>query len=320
MFKKIIEILMLVFAIILTQKAWSANSLSSVQPANAQNLSVYLDQIVHPNQYRHYQNIQELNRVSSWIKSQMEKFGIPCEYQNYSVSKQSQAIYRNVVCKLSVGAANSIIVGAHYDVHGQSNGADDNASGVAGVLETARILASEKNSLNQNIEFVFYTLEEPPYFRTEHMGSAVHVKSILSSKNQITGVFILEMIGYFSQQNIQDYPAGLKWWYPAHGNFIGAVSNVDSSGLGKSYCHAMKQLDQLQCERLIAPSFITGVDFSDHLNYWNAGIPALMITDTAFFRNKNYHTPKDKIATLNLDKMKDVVNGVVLTILKSGKL
>lgn len=319
MHNTIIQTVLIAITCLITQATWSANSLSTIQPANAQNLSVYLEQIVRPNQYRHYQNIAELNRVSAWIKSQMQRFGIPCEYQNYSVSKQSTEVYRNVVCKLSVGAANSMIVGAHYDVHGESDGADDNASGVAGVLETARILATEKNSLNHNIEFVFYTLEEPPYFRTEHMGSAVHAQSVLNRKDQITGVFILEMIGYFSQKNIQDYPAGLKWFYPAHGNFIGAVSNVDSSGLGKSYCNAMKTLDRLQCQRLIAPSFVTGVDFSDHLNYWNAGIPAVMITDTAFFRNKNYHTPLDKIASLNVNKMKDVVDGVVQTILNSAK-
>ena len=166
-----------------------------------------------------------------------------------------------------------------------------------------------------NVEFVFYTLEEPPYFRTEQMGSAVHAKAIEKYKERITGVFILEMIGYFDQRNIQEYPAGLKFFYPAHGNFIGAVSNFDSNSLGSEYCAAMKQINRLDCQRLVAPSFVTGVDFSDHLNYWNAGIPAVMITDTAFFRNKNYHTVNDKVETLNLQKMKHVIDGVVLTIL-----
>ena len=289
-----------------------ANLSSNRHQAETENLSVYLNQIISSSKYRNHTQFDELNRVSAWIQGQMQKFGIPCDFQNYMVESNR---YRNVVCELNVGAAKNLIVGAHYDVHGETDGADDNASGVVGVLETARILAKEKRHLKHNVEFVFYTLEEPPYFRTEQMGSAVHAKAIEKYKERITGVFILEMIGYFDQRNIQEYPAGLKFFYPAHGNFIGAVSNFDSNSLGSEYCAAMKQINRLDCQRLVAPSFVTGVDFSDHLNYWNAGIPAVMITDTAFFRNKNYHTVNDKVETLNLQKMKHVIDGVVLTIL-----
>ena len=289
-----------------------ANLSSNRHQAETENLSVYLNQIISSSKYRNHTQVEELNRVSAWIQGQMQKFGIPCDFQNYMVESNR---YRNVVCELNVGAAKNLIVGAHYDVHGETDGADDNASGVVGVLETARILAKEKRHLKHNVEFVFYTLEEPPYFRTEQMGSAVHAKAIEKYKDRITGVFILEMIGYFDQRNIQEYPAGLKFFYPAHGNFIGAVSNFDSNSLGSEYCAAMKQINRLDCQRLVAPSFVTGVDFSDHLNYWNADIPAIMITDTAFFRNKNYHTPNDKVETLNLQKMKHVIDGVVLTIL-----
>ncbi|MBP6114006.1 MAG: M20/M25/M40 family metallo-hydrolase [Acinetobacter sp.] len=289
-----------------------ANLSSNRHQAETENLSVYLNQIISSSKYRNHTQVEELNRVSAWIQGQMQKFGIPCDFQNYMVESNR---YRNVVCELNVGAAKNLIVGAHYDVHGETDGADDNASGVAGVLETARILAKEKRHLKHNVEFVFYTLEEPPYFRTKQMGSAVHAKAMEKYKDRIAGVFILEMIGYFDQRNIQEYPAGLKFFYPAHGNFIGAVSNFDSNLLGSEYCAAMKQINRLDCQRLVAPSFVTGVDFSDHLNYWNAGIPAVMITDTAFFRNKNYHTVNDKVETLNLQKMKHVIDGVVLTIL-----
>ena len=289
-----------------------ANLSSNRHQAETENLSVYLNQIISSSKYRNHTQVEELNRVSTWIQGQMQKFGIPCDFQNYMVESNR---YRNVVCELNVGAAKNLIVGAHYDVHGETDGADDNASGVVGVLETARILAKEKRHLKHNVEFVFYTLEKPPYFRTEQMRSAVHAKAMEKYKDRIAGVFILEMIGYFDQRNIQEYPAGLKFFYPAHGNFIGAVSNFDSNSLGSEYCAAMKQINRLDCQRLVAPSFVTGVDFSDHLNYWNAGIPAVMITDTAFFRNKNYHTVNDKVETLNLQKMKHVIDGVVLTIL-----
>lgn len=311
--KKIwIQYVLMLFSAIYSSISFSATTLSDVQQADAKNLSFYLNQIVLPNQYRNYKNIVELNRVSTWLKGQMQKFGIPCDYQNFQANQQN---YRNVVCKLNVGASKTMILGAHYDTHGESDGADDNASGVAGLLEAARIFSTEKGNLSHNLEFVFYTLEEPPFFRTEQMGSAVHAKSVQSQQAQIAGVFILEMIGYFSHKNIQEYPIGLKWFYPVHANFIGAVSNFDSTQLSSAYCTAMKKMNRLECQRLVAPSFISGVDFSDHMNYWNIGIPAIMITDTAFFRNKNYHTAKDRIETLNIDKMKDVVDGVVLAIL-----
>ncbi len=316
MYKKIIIIALSYFSLFATVPSHAQsdahNHSSTSQQADSNNLAVYLSQIIRPKHYRHHQNIDELNRVSAWLKNQMQKFGIPCDYQNFVVNAKN---YRNVVCKLNVGASNVAIVGAHYDVHANTDGADDNASGVAGVLETARILSAKKGNLNQNVEFVFYTLEEPPYFRTEQMGSAVHAKSVLNQKNKISGVFILEMIGYFSPKHIQEYPTGLKWFYPTHGNFIAAVSNLNSKQLGDAYCQAMQSIQRLECEKLIAPSFVTGVDFSDHLNYWNHDIPAVMITDTAFFRNKNYHTQKDTVETLNLNKMKDVVDGVAMTIL-----
>ena len=269
-----------------------------------------LNQIIHPNSHRNYKNIAELNRVSAWIKEQMRLFGIPCQFQNYIVNREN---YRNVVCSLNVRRADKVIVGAHYDVFEQQQGADDNASGVAGVLETARILAQEKKNLKHNVEFVFYTLEEPPYANTEYMGSYVHAKSEQAQRDKIQGVYILEMIGYYDVAQTQEYPAGLKWFYPSHANFIAAVSDIDSRGLGENFCAAMQNLE---CQRLVAPSITPGINFSSHSNYWKYDIPAIMVTDTAFYRNKNYHTSADTLKTLNLEKMTQVIDGLVQAILK----
>nr|WP_227548640.1 M20/M25/M40 family metallo-hydrolase [Acinetobacter sp. ANC 4173] len=286
-----------------------ANSAIS-QQADVQNVQVYLQQIIGTGSFRNHQNTAELNRVSAWIKEQMRLFGIPCQFQNYIVNRQN---YRNVVCSLNVGAAEKVIVGAHYDVFGQLQGADDNASGVAGVIEAARILSQEKSHLNHNVEFAFYTLEEPPYTNTEYMGSYVHAKSVQAQRDKIRGVYILEMIGFYDAAQAQEYPVGLKWIYPSHGNFIAAVSDIDSRGLGENFCAAMQQLE---CQRLVAPSFTPGLNFSSHSNYWNYDIPAIMVTDTAFYRNKNYHTAADTLKTLNLEKMTQVIDGLVQTILK----
>jgi len=284
--------------------------------ADTYRLKDYLDHIIAPDAFRNYQNTQELDRVAAYIKQRVEQFAIPCEYQPYQVAGKT---YRNVICHLQTGNAQKVIIGAHYDVYGNFKGADDNASGVAGVIETARILAINKTRLKQNVDFVFYTLEEPPYFRTENMGSYVHAKSILNQKDQIQAVYILEMIGYFNHKPIQEYPSGLALFYPKHGNFIGAVSNFSSRDLGENYCDSMKAIRQLDCQRLIAPSFVQGVDFSDHLNYWNFEIPAIMITDTAFFRNKHYHTKDDTVEKLNLNKMAEVINGLTYVLLEKNK-
>lgn len=285
---------------------------SSFTPASTENLTVYLQQIIGQDSYRHYKNIAELQRVSAWIKEQMRLFGIPCEYQNYMVNGSN---YRNVVCSLTAGHADKVIVGAHYDVLGNQQGADDNASGVAGVIETARILAQHKSQLTQNVDFVFYTLQEAPFFKTEQMGSYVHAQSVRAQKERIRGVYILEMIGYFDEKLVQEYPVGLKWIYPQHGNFIAAISNISSYDLGASYCESMRKLNRLACQRVVAPTFVSGMEFSDHLNYWQQGISAVLLTDTAFYRNKNYHSHKDTLKTLNVSKMANVIDGLAQTLL-----
>lgn len=299
----------LIFSVFFSVTTWA---IPNPSPASTDNLSVYLEQIIGPDQSRNYKNVQQLQRVSAWIKEQMHLFGIPCQYQNYSVQGVG---YRNVVCRLTTGHADKVIVGAHYDVFGEQQGADDNASGVAGVIETARILAQQKSQLTHNIEFVFYTLQEAPFFKTEHMGSFIHAQSIQAQKDQIQGVYILEMIGYFNENLVQEYPTGLKWVYPQHGNFIAAVSNLQSYALGAKYCQSMQQLDRLECQRFVAPSFVSGMEFSDHLNYWKLDIPAMMITDTGFYRNKNYHSKTDSLKTLNIGKMAQVVDGLVYSLL-----
>lgn len=299
--------------VFITFSGLSSVQANAIKLAEPQNLTVYMQQVLGGGDNRNFKDVQELNRVSAWIREQMRLFGIPCQYQNYKVNDEP---YRNVVCSLKNVNTDKVIVGAHYDVFEDKSGADDNASGVAGVIETARILASEKKRLKASVDFVFYTLEEPPYAGTEQMGSFIHAKSLEKQKENIQGIYILEMIGYFDSNLVQEYPMGLKWLYPSHGNFIATVGNLQSREMTADYCNAMKNLNQLQCERIIAPSFVQSMDFSDHLNYWNLGYPAMLITDTGSYRNKNYHTDQDRIETLDVGKMAQVVNGLVSTILK----
>lgn len=300
------------FSFMAVMAASSAHA-AAIKNAEPQNLTVYMEQLLGDGDYRNFKDVRELNRVSSWIREQMRLFGIPCQYQTYKVNDEA---YRNVVCSLKGNSAEKIIVGAHYDVFEDKPGADDNASGVAGVIETARILSAEKSSLKNTVDFVFYTLNEAPFSGTEDMGSYVHAKSIEKQNQAIKSIYILENIGYFDPNLMQEYPIGLKWIYPDHGNYIAAVGNLQSREITAGFCGAMKSLNQLQCERLIAPSFVQAMDFSDHNNYWTFDLPAIVITDTGIYRNKNYHTDKDTIENVDVGKMGQVVNGLVQTILK----
>ena len=230
------------------------------------------------------------------------------ERQQYEVNG---ATYQNIIGSIGPETASRLIVGAHYDVCGEQAGADDNASAVAGLLEIARLIQVQQPELKQRIDFVGYTLEEPPYFGSKHMGSAVHAKSLNDNNIDVKGMICLEMIGYFSEEeNSQDYPIGfLKWFYPNKGNFIAVIGKLGQGQVVRQVKKSMKQVADIDVRSINAPRSLVGIDFSDHRNYWKYDYPAVMINNTAFYRNKNYHETSDTIGTLDFDKMTEVVRG-----------
>jgi len=219
--------------------------------------------------------------------------------------------YRNVICSLDTQAKTKMVMGAHYDVFSARYGADNNASGVVGLVETARLLALQKSKLKHDVEFAFYTLEEPPFFKTEHMGSYMHAKSLKKQKQKIEGVVILDSIGYFDEHQVQSYPVGLKWIYPRHGNFIAAIGHLASTGLTGDYCDAMQRFNRLECQRFVSPSFAQDMNFSGYLNYAKFNYSTMLITDTASYRNPYYNTELDTLDKLDLNKMTHVIDGLV---------
>ncbi|MDH4232557.1 MAG: M28 family peptidase [Nitrospirota bacterium] len=259
---------------------------------------------------RNYMNIDSLNRAADFIRDEFLEFGYRPIEQKYHVNGKE---YRNIIASYGPETAPRFIVGAHYDVCGEQPGADDNASGIAGLLGLAKLLTAQAPKINFRIDFVAYTLEEPPFFRTEGMGSFIHAKSLHDAGVNVLGMLSLEMIGFYSNDpESQEYPLRLmKFFYPSSGNFIGVVGNFASSGLLRHFKDSMKPAS-VGVESLRAPSFLVGVDFSDHMNYWKFGYHAIMITDTSFYRNPNYHSTSDTIETLNFDKMKEVVKGVYM--------
>ena len=257
---------------------------------------------------RNYENIDSLNKAADFIKSEFLRYGYSPVEQKYSV-KGIQ--YKNIIGTYGPETAPRFIVGAHYDVAGEQPGADDNASGIAGLLALAELFKKHSPKINFRIDFVAYTLEEPPFFRTKEMGSFVHAKSLHDNKVKVLGMLSLEMIGhYLDSPGSQFYPLPfMKLFYPTKADFIGVVGNFRSSNLIKHFKDKMK-LTAIDVESLKAPACLIGVDFSDHRNYWKFGYPAIMVTDTAFYRNQNYHSASDTINTLDFNRMKEVVKGV----------
>jgi Zn-dependent M28 family amino/carboxypeptidase len=205
-----------------------------------------------------------------------------------------------------------IVVGAHYDTAGPHPGADDNASGVAGLLELARLL--DGADLARPVELVGYPLEEPPYFSTSKMGSAVHARSLREQGVAVRAMLSLEMIGYFTDEpNSQALPLSLlRPFYPSEGNFIAVVGRWGwgQRRLVRTVRDGMQDATPLPVHSINAPRLVPGVAFSDHRNYWQAGYDAVMITDTAFYRNPHYHAPSDTPETLDYGRMAQVVDGV----------
>lgn len=273
----------------------------------------HLKALVETPQFRNYQNLEQLNSVADYIFKNFTQYADETTFQEYKVDGKT---YKNVICSFGTEHTKRIIVGAHYDVCGDQKGADDNATGVTALLELARMLKGQK--LNYRIDLVAYTLEEPPFFRTENMGSYIHAKYLKDNHIEVYGMASVEMIGYFKdEKNSQSFPVGaLSWIYGNKGDFITLVKRFSGSGkFVRNFVANFKESKQIKTETFPAPKFVKGVDFSDHLNYWKFNYPALMITDTSFFRNKNYHEPTDTLETLDLQRMTKVIDAIFISLI-----
>jgi hypothetical protein len=251
-----------------------------------------------------------MGRAANFIADSFAAAGCGAENEAFAVG---QTTYRNVICSVGPRDAPRLIIGAHYDVAGSGNpGADDNASGVAGLLELARMFADTEPVLDHRVDLVAFALEEPPYFRSPNMGSYHYAQAMKSDGVDLKLMISVEMIGFYSDEiGSQAYPVGLlRWLYPDRANFIGVVGGLLARGSVARVKKLMQVSDDLPVYSINAPAALTGVDFSDHWSFRQNGLLALMVTDTAFLRNPNYHRSTDTPDTLDYRRMAIAVNGL----------
>lgn len=256
---------------------------------------------------RSFEHPAKLERTAAYIEAQFKDAGAQVSIQDVVVDAER---YKNVVARFGPASGRLLVIGAHYDSHGATPGADDNASGIAGLLELAHLLG--QSAPTRPVELVAYTLEVPPHFRSPHMGSVWHARALKEAGRDVEFMLSLETIGYFSDSpGSQAYPlAAMKLGYPDRGNFIALVGQFGDFGLSRLLKGVMSGASELPVYSLNAPGLVQGVDFSDHRSYWAQGYPAMMVTDTAFMRNPNYHRVGDTFDKLDYKRMSLVVQAV----------
>lgn len=291
-----------------------------VSPERLQTHVKHLSVDLYPRSFDRFKNIR---LAAAYVEQEFRAAGADVAIQDVVVQ---EATYRNVIGRFGPASGPLMVIGAHYDSHGDASegsrhprgfspeshtpGADDNASGVAGLIELARLLT--RNPPLRPVELVAYTLEEPPHFRTDDMGSVRHARALAKTMRPVELMLSLEMIGYFSDEvGSQNYPVpGMTLLYPAEGNFIALVGRVGDFQAMRKAKSLMSGATDLPVRSINAPSFIQGIDFSDHRSYWAEGFPALMVTDTAFYRNASYHEAGDTYDKLDYKRMAKVVQAV----------
>lgn len=257
---------------------------------------------------RNTANPERLERAARWVEAGLERGGEKVSRQEFDVRGVTCA---NLELELPGGARKReiVVVGAHYDSAPGTPGADDNGSGVAALLALAERLRARERS--RTLRFVAFVNEEPPYFQGTDMGSLRYARRCRERGENVVAMLSLETIGYFSErEGSQKYPFPLSWFYPSQGNFIGFVGNRASRELTRELVGSFRQHVRFPSEGAVLPSALPGVGWSDHWAFWQSGYPAVMVTDTAPFRNPNYHEPSDLPDTLNYDRFARVVAGL----------
>jgi Zn-dependent M28 family amino/carboxypeptidase len=263
---------------------------------------------------RHFQRPHALAATEQYLREQLAALGAPARAHEFFVQGQRFANLEVFVPRQpAVGPEpGCIVVGAHYDTVPGTPGADDNASGVAALLE---LVSELRAPLQRSVRLVFFPNEEPPFFPDAGMGSAAYAAELARQRVDVYVMLSLEMLGYYRDTaGSQHYPPGLGLFYPDRANFIGLVSNLKSRRRLREVERAFRAGSTFPCQSLAAPEWTIVVGLSDHRSFWQHGYPALMVTDTAFLRNPHYHRATDRADTLDYARFAEVTAGVVAAV------
>ncbi|MBN1688922.1 MAG: M28 family peptidase [Candidatus Omnitrophica bacterium] len=250
--------------------------------------------------------MDSLLSIQRYIESELISYGYEIERHEFSFDGN---LFENIAgSRRKNRQMPYLLIGSHFDAVPQSPGADDNASAVAAFLETARILS--ENELTENIEFVAFNLEE-----YSMIGSSSYARYLREKEQKLLGMISLEMIGYTSsKKGSQKLPLALRPFYPDVGDFLALVGDENSKNFLAKAEKAFKKSAGLKVECLTVPvkgRLFPETRLSDHSPFWDEGFPALLVTDTSFFRNPNYHRPSDTIDTLDMTFLRRVTEGIV---------
>lgn len=272
-----------------------------------QRLREYITTLASDIGERNLYRYDRLRAAADFIQGNWDKLG-------YSVSRQVYEAKGLEFANLEVEIPGTnkpreiIVVGAHYDTHRHSPGANDNGSAIAAILELARAFARKR--LPQTLRLVAFTNEERPFTRTSGMGSRVYARQCRKRQEEIKAMICLETIGYCSEQKGSQRLSLMGLLLPRRGNFIALVGNHRSKALLKNVDRLFRSRCDVPCKALTLPTNFPGAWSSDHWSFWKEGYPAVMVTDTAPLRYRYYHTPEDTAGKVSYDFLTRVVGGL----------
>ncbi len=287
--------------------------MSSARDQIEANLRLHVDRLaglIGPRTLRKPKTIQA---TIGYIEGQWSEMG-------YSIQREAYDALGDEATNLIVERAGSqradeiVLLGAHYDTVPATPGADDNASAVAVLIEVSRLL--REHTGKRTTRYVAFACEEPPYFNLDVMGSQHHARQSRLRGDKIVGMLCLEMVGYYSEiKGSQSIPPGIPVWlrrfFPQRANFLAAVGNMPSWKLCWQFRRGFKRVARrMPLFSICLPEKINEIRLSDNSSFWNQGYPALMLTDTSFLRNPNYHQATDTPDTLDYSRMTEVTLGV----------
>ncbi len=275
----------------------------------ARDLRNHVDVLARDIGERNLRKPDALHRTADYITATLNDAGYDVRAYEYQVEGHT---VKNLEASLAGSSKPDeiVVVGAHYDTVPNCPGANDNGTGVASVLEMARAMKEVKPQ--RTVRFVLFVNEEPPYFQTEAMGSLVYARACKARGDKIVAMISMETIGFYSdEKGSQNYPPPFDQFFPDTGNFIGFASNPQSKQLLFDVVASFRAHTKFPSEGVATSPDIPGIGWSDHWSFWQAGYPAIMVTDTAPFRFKHYHEPTDTPETIDYERTARVVAGVL---------